>query len=196
MIIMKNSSVEKFMLEKKKKISLKRDNRRKIFSVHGNVFYHNALIGFVIIKGLCMAFRCMYVQIFDQSCKIPDRIFCLCVRVYLWVDVQYADASCLHHLMYGVDLDSIEAAIVLSVLKVAPVLDIGLHLAAAGEGVHPTFPVHLFGFSGRIWRDTNPHKRISYLPSVSSIRDSELFKSSSVSIAHARYYYVLACFSF
>lgn len=81
-----------------------------------------------------------------------DMVSCGCAGVgnYLRVDVQYAEASCLNHLMYGVDLDSIEVAIVLSVFKIAPIFNIRLHPAAAGEGVHPTFPLPLFRLSGSI----------------------------------------------
>lgn len=69
---------------------------------------------------------------------------------YLWVGVQYADASCFNHLMDGVHLDSIETAVVLAVLQVAAVLDVRLHLASAGEGVHPTFLFRLFGLPGSV----------------------------------------------
>lgn len=70
---------------------------------------------------------------------------------YLRVDVQHADASGLNHLVYGVHLYSVQVAVVLSMFKIAPVLDVGLHLAAAGEGIHATLAVFLLGFSGGIW---------------------------------------------
>lgn len=73
---------------------------------------------------------------------------------HLRVGVQYADTSSLHHLMYGVDLDSIQVAVVLSVFKEAPIFDVGLHLAAAGEGVHAILTISLFGLSGGVLRDT------------------------------------------
>lgn len=87
----------------------------------------------------------------------------------LRVGIQYAYASCLDHLMYGVNLNSVEVSIVLSVFKIASILDISLHFAAAGEGVHPTFPFPLFGFSGGIWVDSNVYLHMHFLfPFVSS----------------------------
>lgn len=69
---------------------------------------------------------------------------------YLRVGVQYADASSLHYLMYGVSLDSVQVAVVLSMFQVAAILDVGFHLAAAGESVHPSFTITLFGLSGGV----------------------------------------------
>lgn len=79
---------------------------------------------------------------------------------YLRVGVQYADAASLHHLVYGVNLDSIQTAVVLSMFQIAPVLDVGFHLAAAGESVHATFAITLFGLSGGVWTAT---KTITYI---------------------------------
>lgn len=70
---------------------------------------------------------------------------------YLRVGIKYADASSLHHLVYGVNLDSIQVTFVLSMLQIAAVLDVSFHLAAAGESVHPTLTVALFGLSGGVW---------------------------------------------
>lgn len=79
----------------------------------------------------------------------------MCLYVlYLRVGIQYADASCLHHLMYGVNLDSIQTAVVLSMFKITPILDVSLHLAAAGESIHPTLVLPLFRLSGGVWTDT------------------------------------------
>lgn len=66
---------------------------------------------------------------------------------HLWVGVQDADSSGFNHLLYGVDLDSVQVALVLSVLQIASVLDVGVHLAAAGESKRATFALTLFGFS-------------------------------------------------
>lgn len=53
--------------------------------------------------------------------------------------------------MYRVNLDSIQVAVIFSMFQIAPVLDVGFHLAAAGESVHPTFAITLFGFPGGVW---------------------------------------------
>lgn len=70
---------------------------------------------------------------------------------YLRVGIQYADPPGLNHFMYGVDLESVQVAVVLSVFQIAAVLDVRLHLAAAGESVHALLPINLFGLSGGVW---------------------------------------------
>lgn len=73
------------------------------------------------------------------------------MRGYLRVGVQYADAAGLHHLVYGVSLDPVQVAVVFAVFQIASIFYIGFHLAAAGEGVHPTLVFPLFGLPGGIW---------------------------------------------
>ena len=52
--------------------------------------------------------------------------------------------------MYGVDLDTVQVAVILSMFKIAPILDVSLHFAAASEGIHPTLTIALFGLSGGV----------------------------------------------
>lgn len=69
-------------------------------------------------------------------------------HLYLWVDVQDADLSCFHHLVYRVDLSAIQVPIILAMLQETAIFDVTLHFAAGHEGVHLAISLIHLWFSG------------------------------------------------
>lgn len=63
--------------------------------------------------------------------------------LYLWVDIQNADASGIYYLMDGLDLSAIEVTIIFTVFQVPASFDISFHLIPGCEGIH-----HILSF----WR--------------------------------------------
>lgn len=54
---------------------------------------------------------------------------------YLWVDIQDAAASRVHHLVDGLDLGAIQVAVILAVLQEPASLHVHLHLCPCSEVV-------------------------------------------------------------
>lgn len=63
----------------------------------------------------------------------------------LWVDVQYAGATGVYHLVYRVDFGAVQIPIVLSMLEVAAGFNIHLHLCSGHKAVRLTVLLFLAG---------------------------------------------------
>lgn len=86
--------------------------------------------------------------------------------------------------MYGVDLDSIQVAVVLSMFKEAPVLDVGLHLATAGKGVHAILAISLFGLSGGVFTNNAKTRSSMHMHFPLTFGSFSLLRSFSVRTKH------------